>query len=54
MERDDDIWERMLVWTSERTGVSRADIDKVVSASSAFWATHFGLAEMFMSDEDMD
>jgi hypothetical protein len=52
VERDDDIWDRMLLWTSERTGVSRADIEKVVETTSEFWMRHAGLSEQFMSDED--
>ena len=53
MERDDEIWERMLLWTSERTGLSRAEIQKVVEVTGQFWASHLGLAEEFMSDEDL-
>ncbi len=50
--RDDDIWARMLLWVSEHTGVSRADSEKVVIATSEFWMGHFGLSKQFMSDED--
>ena len=54
MERDDDIWATMLAWTSERSGVSKADIEKALEYSSQFWITRAGLAEQFMAeDEDL-
>ena len=52
MDRDDEIWERMLIWTSEQTGVSKLDIEAVIAMSNAFWMTHMGLAKLFMTEED--
>ena len=51
MDRDDDIWSTMLAWVSERSGVPKADIEKVLEYSSQFWMVRSGLAEQFMSDD---
>ena len=52
MDRDDDIWERMLLWTAERTGLRCAEIESVFEISTAFWEQHLGLANMFGTEED--
>ena len=52
MDRDDDIWERMLLWTAERSGLSRAEVDRVYDLGAEFWATHGYLSDIFMSGDD--
>jgi hypothetical protein len=52
MDRDDDIWNRMLLWVSEHTGVSRADAEKVIESSNQFWVTHLRLSMQFMADDE--
>lgn len=54
MDRDDDIWERMLLWTSERTGLPTATIERILQVQSEFWETHYNLSEQFMSPDEDD
>lgn len=54
--RDQRVWDSLVFTISERTGVARADVEKVLDAECAFWNERVPLRqavlESLLNDED--